>query len=276
MTNAPLELTLVSDCASCFGLCCVALPFAASRDFGADKAAGEPCRNLVGDSGCRIHDQLRETGWRGCTVFECFGAGQQVSQQTYARQSWRDHPESAGEMFATFAVMRQVQEMRWLVAHAARRSTITTQQARLAQHETRLADLAASEPAALLATDLAALRGTVAETLREVSALLRTPSSASHRAAGQHGLKPGADLMGRDLSGLDLRGTDLRGALLVAANLSGADLRTADLLGADVRDANLSDADLSEVLYLTQPQVNAAVGNGRTRLPPELSRPGQW
>ena len=34
------KLDLKADCASCFGLCCVALPFAASADFAIDKDAG--------------------------------------------------------------------------------------------------------------------------------------------------------------------------------------------------------------------------------------------
>jgi hypothetical protein len=81
---------LKADCANCFGLCCVALQFTASSDFAFDKAAAEPCRNLLADFGCSIHPQLRQRGMKGCTVYECFGAGQRVAQQTYAGQSWRD------------------------------------------------------------------------------------------------------------------------------------------------------------------------------------------
>jgi hypothetical protein len=51
---------LHADCANCFGLCCVALPFAASADFAADKDAGVPCTHLRDDFGCGIHDRLRE------------------------------------------------------------------------------------------------------------------------------------------------------------------------------------------------------------------------
>ena len=67
---------LQADCARCFGLCCVALPFAASADFAVDKAAGSPCRNLRTDFGCGIHAELRQRGFNGCTVYDCFGAGQ--------------------------------------------------------------------------------------------------------------------------------------------------------------------------------------------------------
>jgi hypothetical protein len=65
---------LRADCASCFGLCCVALPFARSADFAADKPAGRPCANLREDFRCGIHGRLRDKGYQGCTVFDCFGA----------------------------------------------------------------------------------------------------------------------------------------------------------------------------------------------------------
>ena len=35
-------IDLSGDCARCFGLCCVALPFTASADFARDKPAGTP------------------------------------------------------------------------------------------------------------------------------------------------------------------------------------------------------------------------------------------
>src|SRR5690606_37914114 len=74
---------LTADCSRCAGLCCVALPFAASADFAVDKAAGTPCGHLQPDFRCGIHDGLREAGYPGCTVFDCFGAGQRVVQVTF-------------------------------------------------------------------------------------------------------------------------------------------------------------------------------------------------
>lgn len=74
---------LRADCDSCFGLCCVALPFAASVDFAADKHAGQPCANLRDNFRCGVHQDLRKIGYRGCTVYDCFGAGQHVTQVTY-------------------------------------------------------------------------------------------------------------------------------------------------------------------------------------------------
>ena len=65
-----VRLSLQADCGQCFGLCCVALPFASSSDFALDKAAGEPCTHLHQDFRCAIHGQLRERGFPGCTVFD--------------------------------------------------------------------------------------------------------------------------------------------------------------------------------------------------------------
>ncbi|MFE6856700.1 pentapeptide repeat-containing protein, partial [Streptomyces sp. NPDC057674] len=105
------DSALRGDCANCFGLCCVALPFAKSSDFAVDKAPGEPCRNLQEDFRCGIHTRLRTSGFQGCTVYDCFGAGQQVSQVTFGGVSWREAPETASRMYDVFYVMRQLHEL---------------------------------------------------------------------------------------------------------------------------------------------------------------------
>ena len=112
------QTNLLADCSSCFGLCCVALPFSKSSDFATNKNAGDPCKNLQEDFGCGIHTGLRKKGFTGCTVYDCFGAGQKVSQQTYDGISWRDAPETASDMFETFPVVRQLHELLWYLAEA--------------------------------------------------------------------------------------------------------------------------------------------------------------
>ena len=110
---------LRADCARCSALCCVALPYAASADFAYDKPAGRPCRHLD-DVACSIHAQLPERGFPGCVVFDCLGAGQQVTQHTYDGLTWRDRPDLAGEIFSAFLIMRQLQELRWYLRQADR------------------------------------------------------------------------------------------------------------------------------------------------------------
>jgi hypothetical protein len=254
---------LSSDCARCFGLCCVLLPFSASAGFGVDKPGGRPCLNLLTDDSCRIHATLREDGWPGCTVFECFGAGQQVSQVTYGGTSWREQ-DNLAEMAAVLSVMRQLHEMLVHLVEVARRSPDPAADVVRAEIE----ELTGADPETLLLTDVDALHERVGRLLSEASARVRRPwPSAQDRTH--------ADLAGRRLSG-DHRGWSFRGALLMAADLRAADLQEVDLLGADLRDTDVRGCDLSTALFLTQPQVNGAIGDPATTLPEGLSRPARW
>ncbi|MFD7503217.1 pentapeptide repeat-containing protein [Streptomyces sp. NPDC059850] len=265
---------LRADCANCFGLCCVALPFAASADFAVDKAAGQPCHNLRTDFRCGIHSQLREKGFAGCTVFDCFGAGQKVSQTTFEGRDWRAHPGTASSMFAVLPVMRQLHELLWYLTEA-----LTLPAARPLHGELREAlrtteQLTEGGADDILALDVAAHRDGVNALLLRTSELARARARTGRRGKAKN--HRGADLIGARLRGADLRGASLRGALLIAADLTGADLSAADLIGADLRDASLGGADLTGALFLTQAQLNAARGDAATRLPSALTRPAHW
>ncbi|HEX4812952.1 MAG TPA: pentapeptide repeat-containing protein [Nonomuraea sp.] len=264
----PRELGLLADCGRCFGLCCVALPFSASADFAADKPAGEPCRNLRDDFRCAIHAQLRPRGYPGCTVFDCFGAGQKVSQVTYEGRSWREAPETARQMCAVFPVMRQLHELLWYVAEALTLEPARALHADLRQALDATERLTRESADTLEKLDVAAHRAAVNGLLLRASELARAGLGGRDRR--------GADLIGARLRGADLRGADLRGAYLIGADLRAADLRRADLIGADVRGADLSGADLTGAIFLTQSQVNAARGATSTRLPPALTHPPHW
>ncbi|GAA2752764.1 pentapeptide repeat-containing protein [Kitasatospora cinereorecta] len=264
------RLDLISDCGSCFGLCCVALPFARSADFAANKDAGTPCRNLQADFRCGIHSSLRDKGYSGCTVFDCFGAGQKVSQVTFGGTDWRRDPETARQMFAAFPVMRQLHELLRYVDEALRLPAAKAVHGELRRAMETIDALTLRDAADLVETDVAAVRGPVGELLLRAGELVRA------RVPGKKRNHRGADLMGARLKGADLRGANLRGAYLIAADLRGADLRSADLIGADFRDADLRGADLTDALFLTQPQLNAAKGDATTRIPATLARPTHW
>ncbi|MGW3866860.1 pentapeptide repeat-containing protein [Streptomyces sp. NPDC005047] len=262
---------LRADCGQCFGLCCVALPFARSADFAIDKDAGKPCPNLGTDHRCGIHAELRDRGFNGCTVYDCFGAGQQVSQVTFGGQDWRTGPpERARLVFDAFPVVRQLHELLWYLTEA-----LTLPAARPVHPDLRraLADterLTDGTPGELAALDVAAHRQRVNALLLRTSELVRSGTR------GRKKNRRNADLMGARLRGADLAGADLRGAYLIAADLTGADLRGADLIGADLRDADLTDADLTGAFFLTQPQLTAARGGAGTRLPDSVTRPVHW
>lgn len=268
----PASSALRADCAQCFALCCVALPFTASTDFAIDKQAGTPCTHLRADFGCGIHDRLRERGFPGCAVYECFGAGQKVSQDTFRGHDWRRNPESAREMFAVFPVMRQLHELLRYLAEAAGLAADADLRDRLRHAYSGLEAATRGTPAELLGVDVTAVRDEINPLLLETSERVRA-AAAHHRRRRDH---RGADLFGARLRGSDLRAASLRGACLVASDLRGADLRTADLIGADLRDADLRGADLTDALFLTRPQADAARGDSATRLPRGLARPAHW
>ena len=130
--------------------------------------------------------------------------------------------------------------------------------------------LGTGTPDELLSLALDEHRQRVGRLLKEASRLAR--SSIGERRDDL----ASADLAGADLRGEDLRGVCLRAALLIGADLRDADLRLTDLLGADLRGADLCGADLSEAIFLTQPQVGAALGDAGTRVSDVLVRPAHW
>jgi hypothetical protein len=261
---------LRADCSKCAGLCCVAPAFARSADFAIDKPAGTPCPHLQEDFRCGIHAELRERGFPGCEVFDCFGAGQQLTQVAFGGRSWREDPAIAAAQFAVLPVMRQLHELLWYLAEALALPAAAAlhDAVRLLQHRTE--ELTRGAPDELAALDLAAHRREGGELLGRVSAAARAtwPTRTRDRRGG--------DFIGADLRGANYCGASLRGAYLIAADLRGADLRGADLLGADLRGADVRGADLTGALFMTQPQLEAARGDAGTLLPSALRRPSHW
>lgn len=269
---------LQGDCEKCFGLCCVALPFAASVDFAVDKNAGQPCQNLQSDFRCGIHSRLRKEGFRGCTVYDCFGAGQKVSNITFKGRDWREAPESASLMLEVFPIMRQLHELLYYLTEA-----VALQPARPIHDALRLAleeidRLTLLTPGSIIELDIAARRAEINALLLKTSELVRADAKLQLKVPSkrQKSYGRGADLMGANLRKADLRGANLRGAYLIAADLRDADLRAADLIGADFRDADLRGANLIGSIFLTQSQLNAAKGDFGTKLPQALTRPSHW
>ncbi|GIQ69460.1 pentapeptide repeat-containing protein [Xylanibacillus composti] len=278
-SNSPIHrAALKADCEQCFGLCCVALPFAASADFAMDKEAGRPCPNLQHDFRCGIHSQLRQQGFRGCTVYDCFGAGQKVSLLTFGGRDWRMEPASASLMYEVFPIMRQLHELLWYLDEALSYESAHALHVKLRSALDETVQLTKLAPKEILELDLSAHHMKISPLLLETSELVRAEAARMLNIPMNRRTRynRGADLMGAKLQGADLRAAHLRGAYLIAADLRGADLRAADLIGADFRDADIRGADLTGALFLTQAQLNAAKGDSRTKLPPSLESPLHW
>ena len=178
---------------------------------------------------------------------------------TYAGTSWREY-DDLGEMAAVLSVMRRVHEMLAHLREVLRRTPDARGAGRLGP---AAGGAGPRHPVELLTLDLDELQDEVGDVLAAASARVRGDGPDLRRA----------DLAGADLRGRGLRDAGLRGALLIGADLRGVDLGAADLLGADLRDTDVRGADLGDVLFLTQPQVDAARGDATTRLPASLHPP---
>ncbi|WP_426566705.1 pentapeptide repeat-containing protein [Angustibacter sp. McL0619] len=192
-------------------------------------------------------------------------------QSTFGGRTWREGPELAESMFASFGVMRDLHELLWYLDDALGREAARPLHEEIALARDEIVELTRLDAAALVAMDSTAVQRTVTPLLTSTSERVR-----SGVARGDDDELRGADLFGRDLSGADLRGANLRGTYLIRAVLCDADLRLADLIGADVRGADVAGADLSTALFLTQFQVNAMRGDLGTALPHTLQRPSHW
>jgi len=81
------------------------------QGFGYDKPAQTPCINLQPDFRCSIHGRLAESGFPGCIAFDCYGAGQWVTQQVFQGASWRDSVLTGKRMFEAFSRFRTLHEL---------------------------------------------------------------------------------------------------------------------------------------------------------------------
>lgn len=266
------------DCKKCFGLCCIALYFSASEGFPTNKNAGKPCINLQSDFTCSVHHNLRKKGLKGCTAYDCFGAGQKVSQITYEDHSWSEIPQSANKMFDVFLIMRQLHEMLWYLNQSFTLQTNEDIKKEICLLLDNTESLTLLDADSLLTLDVDAHRTKVNMILKNTSELIRSKTSNGKKVSSKNRKNHShpLDYFGSDLRKVNLRGADLRGACLIASNLKGVDLTGADLIGADLRDADLSGTNLRNSIFLTQGQINTAKGDSHTKLPKMITPPAYW
>jgi len=258
------------DCEKCSGLCCVALYFAKSEGFPADKAPGEPCKNLMSDFRCSIHSKLAQCKLKGCMAFDCFGAGQKVTQSIYLNKIWCNTPKKASEIYDVFLIIYRLHQMLWYLLEAsaiAPAAMLEKDMEALILENEHMTNLPPDE---ILTLDIDNYRTRVNQVLKKAAKLVfaATNSTAESRS--------NTDFMGKNFKNTNLDGKDFSMALLIAANLEGCSLYGTNFLGADLRDTNIKNADLSESIFLAQGQVNAAIGNRNTKLPAVLTYPTTW
>ncbi|QYA46042.1 pentapeptide repeat-containing protein (plasmid) [Macrococcoides bohemicum] len=261
MNNELMKL-YTSDCSKCFALCCVALPYGKSADFPCDKPSGIPCQNLNDNYLCSIHNDLREKGFNGCVTFECFGAGQHVSQNIFNNISWKNN-EIKDEMFTVFPIVHQINEMIYYLYECK----IYSDDIKIIKLVNELEEIINSEINKIKKFDITMMRFKVSNVFTEVSMNYR----GNEKSQYMH-----QDYIGKSLRNKNFRNQSIRGSLFIATNLSNADLSNTDCLGTDFRNADLSNANLKGAIFLTQSQINSAIGNNNTIIPKHLVRPEHW
>ncbi len=261
---------LTIDCEKCCGLCCVALYFSKSDGFPTDKAAGKPCVNLMSDFSCSIHSELIECKMKGCLAYDCFGAGQMVTQSIYHSSDWKSMPEISEQMYKVFLIVWQLHQMLWYLVEASSLvsdSDIKNDIDALINENENITKLSPDE---ILNFDIDKYKSKINNILWNVTKLV---SNANNTRSIN---KKTVDFIGKNFKKQNLDGRDLSMTLLIAANLEGCRLYGTNFLGADLRDANIKNTDLSKSIFLTQGQINSAIGNKNTILPSYLSLPISW
>ncbi|MGJ8527920.1 hypothetical protein [Maritalea sp.] len=151
MQNHLAKISLEPDCKNCAAYCCVALAFDKSAMFAYDKQATEPCKHLDDQHACAIHDSLDDQGFRGCIRYNCFGAGQRVTNQIFDGRSWRDHPDESQEMFDAYRAMHKVHEFLAMLMEVRKLKLNAAQFAQVEAFETELTPLEKWTSATLIA-----------------------------------------------------------------------------------------------------------------------------
>lgn len=235
--------------------------------------------NLQPDFKCSVHDNLMKRGFKGCTAYDCFGAGQKVAQVTYKGIDWMQSPELANQMSEVFLIMRQLHEMLWYLKEASVLNISDTIKSKinLRIEETEKITNMSSEQ--IVDLDIISHREKVNSLLLQASESVMGKVKSFIKTSTLKNMKKlskNIDLIGADLRKTNLIGADLRGRFLIAANLRNTDLSGANLIGADLRDCDIRGANLENSIFLTQLQVNTAKGDSSTKLPVSLIRPKYW
>lgn len=276
--NNQILKTLKIDCEKCFGLCCVALYFSKADGFPNDKKAGTPCVNLQSSFTCSEHKNLRKKGLKGCTGYDCFGAGQKVAQLTFEGKDWKEFKDLQNQMFEVFVIMRQLHEMLWYLGDALTFVSNKNIKDQLNSRIQEIEQLTKLDANSIMNIDIEKYRIKVNSILRMTNEIVKDKISQYkiNNSKNKKNLKLGYDFIGANLTDTNLTGANFAGALLIASNMKNTDLKGANLIGADLRDADIRGANLEDAIFLTQYQINTAIGNCKTKLPKSLERPPHW
>ncbi|MFA9379098.1 MAG: pentapeptide repeat-containing protein [Lachnotalea sp.] len=264
---AKLQEKLKIDCKKCSGLCCVALFCIKSDGFPANKESGVPCQYLMNDFRCNIHSNLISKNMRGCLAYDCFGAGQKVTQSCYPNTDWKSNADKGEEIFQVFIIVYQLHQMEWYLIEALSMVLDENLKSDIESLISENEQMTRQSPNEILHLNIEKYRLNVNQKLKKVSNLIVTDAFKE---------KNSNDFFGKNFKCANLDKQDFSMAILIAANLEGCSLNGTSFLGADLRDTNIQNTDLGSSIFLTQMQINSAKGNVNTNLPKNLIRPASW
>ena len=259
---------LASDCFRCSGLCCIALYCFQTDGFPQDKPTGKPCINLMDNFQCRIHKDLERMGMKGCIGYDCFGAGQYVTEQIYHGVTWKSHSEKRNEICEIYVLAYRLFQLRFFLFESKKlisSGQLLPEIDLLLQENDAICKLPVQE---MLSYPIEAYQDKVNHVLKKSCVELKRYVKAGNNS--------GKDYLNRNFEGKDLSGVDFNMKLLIASNFRNCVFAGATFIGADTRDANFDGADLREAIFLSQGQINAAKGSRRTKLPKHLKYPDTW
>lgn len=260
-----IQNKLKIDCKNCSGLCCVALYCAKTDGFPENKNAGIPCKHLNSNFQCEIHSKLVDMNMKGCLAYDCFGAGQKVTQDLFPNTPWKSNQEKSKIIFEVFLRVFQLHQMEWYLLESLTLVRDKSLSEKIEKLILRIELVLEQSYENIMKFDINSFR-------LEVNPILK---SISNQYSSSHILNRN-DFVGKDFKKANLDGKDFSMSLLIAANLEGCSLKYTNFLGADLRDTSFKNTDLSSCLYLTQIQINSSIGNKNTILPKNLNRPISW
>lgn len=261
-----LKSNLGINCKDCSGLCCVALYFNQSDGFPENKKAGKPCVNLNKDYTCKIYTQLETKQLKGCIAYDCFGAGQKVTQEWKLKGAWNSNDLIKQDIFRSFEINQLLNQIMWYLLEAY---TICDDSDinRINHLILENINYTRMEPKELLACDIETYRKNVNVELKQLTTKIAKQSINKIESKFQ---------FEKDFSTQDISYMDFTMAYLIGSNLDGCKLRYTNFLGTDLRDVSIKNTDLTESIFLTQFQVNSMLGNKYTVLPDGLTYPVKW
>ncbi|RXI51856.1 hypothetical protein DP131_13935 [Clostridium tetani] len=206
---------------------------------------------------------------KGCIGYDCFGAGQYVTQNIYKGETWRTSQKQAKEIFDIFVIIFQLYQIRYFLEESKivipAKELWSDIQDLINENE----DLCNSTRQSILDIDIESYRSKVNIILKQICDYIMRCSKRSDN-------KGVREFLGRNFKKRDMSGLDLSMKLLIATNFDGCIFDGTVFLGADTRDTNFSNADLREAVFLTQGQINSSKGNRNTKLPKHLDYPVTW